>query len=231
MTRLVRNLGKLVALGSMLWLLAGLASPATAEINLNPWFYPKWGAGRATNQANPTDSTSEMSRCHRHRRGTNGQSGKRPARVAMSTSAKQTSYDGTAPASYQSGTTGDGSGNPGYQSSGNRNPTTSAGSSQGRPRMAGQNAGQNQNGYGRIYGLQASRMQVGNSQSVMAPGSTIRLRSWRYFFDGRTRNNEVHASSAPGRRAHPGCWAQWRVHRWRNNWSRPTSLRRRYVRG
>ena len=170
MTRLARNLGKLITLGSILWLLAGLVSPATAEINLNPWFYPKWGTGRATNQANPTDSTSEMSDATVTADGTNGQSGKRPARVAMSTSAKQTSYDGTAPASYQSGTTGDGSGNPGYQSSGNRNPTTSAGSSQGRPRMAGQNAGQNQNGYGRIYGLQASRMQVGNSQSVMAPG-------------------------------------------------------------
>src|SRR5690349_11223473 len=121
MTRLVRNLGKLAALGLLLWLLAFLASPATAEINLNPWFYPKWGAGRGSNQANSSDPSSEIANDGAPADGTSGPSGKRPTRVAMSTRSKQTANDGTAPASYQSEATGDTSGVPNYQTSGNRN--------------------------------------------------------------------------------------------------------------
>jgi hypothetical protein len=188
MTCLLRKLGKLAILGWAASVLTGFTPPAAAEINLNPWFYPKSSSNRAGAPAT-SDDPPEMGDSGENSTAPNSPYARRPTRVAMSPAqiSKQTVYDGNAPANSQSNASNDQSGAPSYQSSGARTGSTSGNATQGRPRMRGQpgnstsppspglNANQRagQNGYGRIYGLQASRMQKGNSQSVMAPGGAM----------------------------------------------------------
>jgi hypothetical protein len=189
MTCLVQKLGRLAILGSAVIVLLGKPLPTAAEINLNPWFYPNWKSGHPAAATNPDDPPPQMSDAGYDNTAPNAQPARRPAKVAMSQAptGKQTVYDGSATSNDQANAPTDQPGSPGYQSTGTRNGSNTGSQVQGRPRMSTQPAYSrpasvttasastqpppSQNGYGRVYGLQASRMQVGNSQSVMAPGN------------------------------------------------------------
>ncbi len=189
MTCLVQKLGRLAILGSAAIALLGKPLPTAAEINLNPWFYPNWKSGHPAAATNSDDPPPQMSDAGADNAETVSQPARRPAKVAMSQAptGKQTVYDGSATTTDQANAPTDQPGSPGNQPTGSRNSSNSGSQVQGRPRMSTQPAYSraaavmpssastqpppSQNGYSRVYGLQASRMQAGNSQSVMAPGN------------------------------------------------------------
>ena len=244
MTCLVQKLGRLAILGSAAIVLLGKPLPTAAEINLNPWFYPNWKSGHPAAATNPDDPPPQMSDAGSDNAAPVSQPA--PTRQGCDFASADRQADGLR-WQRDDDRSSPCSGRPAGHTGINRQPQQFELRIAGpRPATDVDAAGVLSNSNGscdrcinsitdkpkwlrprlRFASIANAGGQLAVGDGPRKYNSRKRDVQWRdarrfcarhdVVADGRAQQ-QIHASSAAGRRAHAGSWSQWSLHRRRNH--------------